>query len=343
MKVFQHKARLGSGLGRAPLALGLTFFRYMRAIEERGLQDEGDMSVDEKPKQNAEETHVLDPRPLLAGQTAEQAFTAIATECCNRIDRYLLIFLDSEDHAGPHKTRVALRRLTTALDAFGAILKQKEARQLRSEAKLIFRALGDVRDSDVLLAARSDGSAPRRLVTANIRLRAKVRAALRKRKAVAFAPALKRRLAENRLFRAKSPGLKARSANVSLVATSALADAWGACLAFGPDIAALSDKKRHALRKRLKTYRYLAEFFAPLWSDSEGSNPLWPDTTWPDTRRSLQVLQDRLGQLNDLSLAQHRLGSSIADDHAKAESLTAASTLWRDLVARDPFWRPIRD
>ena len=343
MKVFQHRVQPGPGLCRPPRALGLTFFRYMRAIEERGLQDEGDMSVDEKPKQNAEDTQVFDPRPLLAGQTAEQAFSAIATECCNRIDRYLLIFLDSEDHAGPHKTRVALRRLTTALDAFGPILKQKEARQLRSEAKLIFRALGDVRDSDVLLAARSDSSAPRRLVTANMRLRAKVRAALRKRKAVAFAPALKRRLAENRLFRAKSPGLKARSANVSLVATSALADAWGACLAFGSDIAALSDKKRHALRKRLKTYRYLAEFFAPLWSDGEVSNPLWPDTTWPDTRRSLQLLQDRLGQLNDLSLAQHRLGWSLADDQAKAEALTAANGLWRDLVTRDPFWRPTKD
>lgn len=273
------------------------------------------------------------PRGLIAGQSAQEAFVAIVTECCDRIDRHLLVFLEAEDHSGPHKTRVALRRLTTALDAFAPILRQKEALQLRKDAKLIFRALGDVRDSDVLLATRPEGSAPRRLLAANTRLRAKVRASLRKRKAVAFAPALTKRMAEGRLFRSKSPGLKARSADVALVASRALATAWGDCLALGPDLTILSDKKRHALRKRLKTYRYLAEFFAPLW----------PDSDWPDTRRRLQLLQDRLGDLNDLALARQRLGWDDQNERLATDAMTAADRLWRDIATLNPFWRSHHD
>lgn len=305
----------------------------MPAIDKARLHHEGDMSEDDT-------SHEIAPalRGLFAGQSAQEAFIAIVTECCDRIDRHLLVFLDGEDHSGPHKTRVALRRLTTALDAFAPILRQKEARHLRAEAKLIFRALGDVRDSDVLLATRPEGSAPRRLVAANTRLRAKVRAALRKRKAVAFAPAVIRRMAEGRLFRAKSPGLKARSADVTLVATRALADSWGNCLAIGPDLAALSDKRRHTLRKRLKTYRYLAEFFAPIW---QGADP--NATDWPDTRRTLQLLQDRLGDLNDLALARQRLGWGPEDEVLVSDAMAAADALWRDMISRPAFWHPTDD
>lgn len=305
----------------------------MSAIDKARLHHEGDMSDDE-----ANHDIVPVPRVLIAGQSAQEAFIAIVTECCDRIDRHLLVFLEGEDHSGPHKTRVALRRLTTALDAFAPILKQKEARQLRAEAKLIFRALGEVRDSDVLLATRPEGSAPRRLVATNTRLRAKVRAALRKRKAVAFAPAVVRRMAEGRLFRAKSPGLKARSADVSLVATRALADAWGNCLSLGPDLKSLSDKKRHTLRKRLKTYRYLAEFFVPIWQGTDADA-----TDWPDTRRTLQLLQDRLGDLNDLALARQRLGWGPEDDLLVSDAMAAADALWRDMISCSPFWHPSDD
>lgn len=300
----------------------------MPAIDTARLQIGGDMSEDEDIEETARP-----PRALTSGQTAQEAFIAIVTDCCDRIDRHLLVFLEGEDHSGPHKTRVALRRLTTALDAFSPILRQKDALQLRKDAKLMFRSLGDVRDSDVLLATRPEGSAPRRLVAANTRLRAKVRSSLRKRKAVAFAPALMRRIVEGRLFRAKSPGLKARAAAVDLVASQALADAWDRCLALGPDLTNLSDKKRHTLRKRLKTYRYLAEFFAPIW----------PDSDWPDTRRSLQLLQDRLGDLNDLSLARRRLGLDTTEEQRASAAMAAADMLWRGMISRSAFWQPAKD
>lgn len=266
-----------------------------------------------------------DTAGITGDMRCDTAFGLILGDCTAEIDRQLAVFLGSEAESGPHKARVALRRLTTALDVFAPILKRKTRAAARGRAKGIFRRLGRVRDADVLLAAEADAGGRRARETAA--LRARTRDRLRDSKAVVFAPALLRDLNEGRLLKAGRRGLAARAEPVSGLAQGALDAAWETGLSHGADVAALGDKARHEFRKDMKSLRYTAEFFEPLW----------PEARWAAFHAALQDLQDALGTLNDMAVARGRgLKRATADEIA---ALDQAAALWRRLVAAGPFWR----
>ncbi|WP_395543766.1 CHAD domain-containing protein [Neotabrizicola sp. sgz301269] len=279
-------------------------------------------------------------------QRSDHAFTALLHETAGEIDRQLAVFLGSEAESGPHKTRVALRRLTTALQAFAPILKRQAAAKARAEAKRIFRSLGEVRDADVYLAGRrgsGDGAGPDSdLARETAELRLRVRERLRMDKAVAFAPALLRDLAEGLILKTGKPGLAARARPVAALAGKALDAAWEAGLAHGPNLAKLDEEARHEFRKDMKTLRYTAEFFEPFW----------PEEVWGGFHAALQELQDSLGLLNDLAVARQKSGirgKGGKTKRTKAElskeealALEDACTLWRRLQAAGPFWRAVK-
>ena len=264
---------------------------------------------------------------ITADMGCEAAFRRIAEGCCAQIDSQMAVFLGSEDPAGPHKARVALRRLTSALDAFAPILRRKRAAELRAEAKAIFRALGRVRDADVFLA-RQGGVA---LARETRELRDDVRRDLRRQKAVRLCPMLLRDLAGDTLLKQKAPGLAARRAPVGTLARAALDLAWARGLAHGTDLATMAEEARHDFRKDMKTLRYLAEFFAPLW----------PGPGWPDFRNALQDLQDDLGLLNDLANARLRKNAPSGSKElaAEAAALKRAGKDWAVLSQARPFWQ----
>ncbi|MFE3838485.1 CHAD domain-containing protein [Pseudogemmobacter sonorensis] len=264
-----------------------------------------------------------------ADMACEEAFARIVGDCSDEIDSHLFVFFGSEDESGPHKARVALRRLTTALDAFAPILRRKAGARARRDAKEIFRALGRVRDADVFLAAHGGGEGgkeDRALTRETEALREAVRRELRANKAVAYAPALMRMIAEGGILKEGAGGRALRAAPVGDLAARALTAAWSAGVAagdapFGEDVEAM-----HDFRKDMKTLRYLSEFFSPLW----------PGEDWPRFRALLQDLQDELGLLNDLAnaRARGRVGESGKEDKARARS----AALWQELRARGPFW-----
>ncbi len=264
----------------------------------------------------------------LAELTSEQALRRIVWACAAEIDRHMAVFLGSEDEAGPHKARVALRRLTTALDAFGPILRRTPKAEIRAEAKRIFRALGEVRDADVYLAGKGARQGGRNLARETALLRARVRARLRARKAVTFAPRLVRLFDDDGLLREKPRGVVARAAPVIELARAALDNAWDRAGAWGDDPAVLGEESLHDFRKDMKTLRYLSEFFAPLW----------PDASWPDFRNILQGLQDDLGLLNDMANARAKTRDKTARSPREIEALTASTRDWRALLAMGPFW-----
>lgn len=264
-------------------------------------------------------------------QRSDAALSALLHEIAAEIDRQLAVFLGSELESGPHKARVALRRLTTALGVFAPILKRKAAARHRDAAKRIFRSLGHVRDADVYLAARRDSAPPEALAaldreTAALRLR--VREELRQEKAVAFAPALLRDLAEGLLLKTGRRGLAARARPVGRLAAQALDAAWAAGLAHGRDITRLDEEARHEFRKDMKSLRYTAEFFEPLW----------PEETWAEFHAALQDLQDALGLLNDLAVARRKSGAKARRSADEDKALDEAEALWRRLTKAGPFW-----
>jgi CHAD domain-containing protein len=91
--------------------------------------------------------------------------------------------------------------------------------------------------------------------------------------------------------------------------------------------------ERHELRKRLKTLRYAAEFFAPLYPGEHADQVL----------RELRRLQNVFGYLNDVAMAQEliRLVHARADDAAELEEAARRVLDWHEARA-DAAWTGVR-
>lgn len=255
--------------------------------------------------------------------SAEAAFVAIVTDCVSDFDRHLAAFMETDSPEGPHKTRVALRRLTTAIDAFHPMLRKTEARFLRRKAKDIFRRLGPVRDADVYHLAR--GGEDARPTPELLALRAEVRSALRRRDALAFGPLMLRKLADGSLLRHSPSGLSLRAAPAALIAGAAMDRAYEALDSHGKTLKRMDDPARHEFRKDLKSLRYLTDFL-----DETALGPV----------ADLAALQDELGALNDMANARAREKKSRGKQRGKAElaALREADVLWARLRKAAPWW-----
>jgi CHAD domain-containing protein len=272
----------------------------------------------------------LPQEEIVAGMSSEAALVLLLGGCVGAIDQTLALFLESDTPEGPHRSRVALRRLTTVLDGFQPLFRRKAWQRIRSRAKSIFRQLGKVRDAQVFLANLDDPARREKLARSADLLRDKVRRDLRHRRAVSFAPSLLRDLAEGKVLRRKAPGLALRQMPVDHLAAQSMDAVHAACLALGRDLATLSIEDLHEFRKRMKSLRYLSEFFAPLWQQ--------PD--WPMQRRALKEIQDALGTLNDQANARAR-GATV--DPQKAEkAMQAAQREWDILVDAPAWWRGLQ-
>jgi CHAD domain-containing protein len=265
-------------------------------------------------------------------QSCTETFQSIADSCLQAFDRSLTIFLETDEPEGPHKTRVALRRLTTCLDAFGPILRRKVTRDLRDEAKRLFRALGKVRDSDVYLAGRVDAPGHDKRLRENLALRDKTRAQLRKAKAVCFSTRVASYIQPGgAIFRDTRHSADLARAPVDKLVQEVLDQAWEACLDFGPSVTAIARKDRHEFRKDMKRMRYLAEFFTDVVI-ALGQEPF---------KRDFRSLQDALGVLNDyevaLKLEKRKPTKQLPDPQASA--LAEADRLWAGLACTSPPWR----
>ena len=267
------------------------------------------------------------PLGITPGMTSEAALEVLLRARVAEIDQHLAVFMDRDDESGPHKSRVALRRLTTVFDGFRPLFRRSVWHPLRAEAKLMFRELGRVRDAQVLLADIEDADRRAKHAAALVPLREKVRRHLRQRGSVAFGAQLLRRLGEGDQLRAKAKGQSLRRRPVEELAAAAMDDLHRACRALGRDLSALSVSDLHEFRKRMKSLRYMAEFFAPLWHHAD----------WPNLRQDLQALQDALGALNDQANARRR---GVAVPEAKAaRAMKEAQRLWARLADAPAWWR----
>lgn len=265
------------------------------------------------------------------GESCEARFRSLALASAKAFDAAMDLFLTSEDPQGPHKARVALRRLTTALDAFRPILRRKAAELWRARAKRIFAALGRVRDSDVHLADSQAKPGEKARRERNRLLRQKTRKAMRKRQVADFVPGLRTAVAEGgAIFRRSAKARDRREAPVGAFAAGALDEAWQRCLGHGRSVRAMTDEERHEFRKDIKTLRYLAEFFADLFPGL-GDAPFAGD---------LRAIQDSLGTLNDFAVALEIEGRKPpARPPARiARAMDEAERLWVELSRMPLPW-----
>ncbi|PQO23532.1 hypothetical protein C2I36_07320 [Rhodobacteraceae bacterium WD3A24] len=188
------------------------------------------------------------PRPrkptrphLTRSMTTAQAFEVVVLACLDDFAHNLRCVMTRDDPDGPRCARAALRRLCSALDGFGPVLRPAAADSVREEACGLCHAL--VRQ----------------------RAAARLRADLVARDADGFTARARRRLSGTGWQRRDAPARALLSASVAGVAACALDTARARALAHGGRVARMPEGRRAALRDDLRVLRHLCEFFAPLW------------------------------------------------------------------------------
>jgi CHAD domain-containing protein len=240
----------------------------------------------------------------------EEALTVILEACLEHVLANIEPAREGVDPEGVHQLRVALRRTRAALRLFRSALPVDSARAFESELRWLAGELGPARDLDVFLGDRLEPLAARfpydpslkRLLDAARELRERaydrVRAALDSPRASAVLLALGGWLVA-RAWR--TPDDPEAAARLAAPAAARAADLLERRLAKvrkrGRQLAQRTPEERHRLRIELKKLRYAGEFLQSLFPGARSERML----------RRLAALQDTLGALNDVAMAERLL------------------------------------
>jgi inorganic triphosphatase YgiF len=264
--------------------------------------------------------------------TVEEAFRQILRSCVQHWCANEAAALDGRDPEGVHQLRVAIRRLRSAFSLFRHLVEREERRRLSGGAKRILGSFGPARDWDVLStellapvsAARAgDPHLARLLEAAEVERRRGYEAV----RAEIGSHAYTRYLLELRLW-IEAGGWRERLTEqaahwlerpIVAFADQVLAKRHRTARKLGRGFARLSAAERHRVRIALKKLRYACEFFEGLYR-KKGAKPYIS---------SLKQMQDRLGHLNDVAVAE-KLALALVDratTQAERESLHMAAGL----------------
>jgi inorganic triphosphatase YgiF len=299
----------------------------------------------------------LDPRA-----TVEESFRQILRSCVQHWCANEAAALDGRDPEGVHQLRVAIRRLRSAYSVFGHLIEREERTRLSSEAGRIIGSFGPARDWDVFStellapigAARPGDPDLARLLAAADGERQRGYEAVR---AEIGSHAYTRYLLELRLWieaggwreHATEQGAHWFDQPIVAFAERLLAKRHRKARKLGRGFAKLGASERHRVRIALKKLRYACEFFEGLYRKKDAKPYV----------ASLKQMQDRLGHLNDVAVAEKLAGRLVeqAGTQAERESLHMAAGLvlgwygkgvadaepalieaWHAFSHGDPFW-----
>lgn len=243
--------------------------------------------------------------PVLAASAAPlAAFQAIAWACLAPLQANLTrLALDTRALADPefvHQSRVALRRLRTALKLFAPWLPARFVRTWRPYWQAAARRLGEVRDWDVFDAETLPRLVPDAAQAAWVR--GQREAAWRQLHAALAEPAMGLALlAFARDLARLQPRKKTKSKRaLAPWARRLLRETHRRLRRRARRALKAGPQERHTLRLALKQERYALECLASLLPADEAAN----------ATRKLAHAQEVLGRLNDLDTARARLASA---------------------------------
>ena len=297
---------------------------------------------------------------LAPGTSVDEALRAIFRVCADQCAANHNAVLDRTDPEGVHQFRVALRRMRSALVVFKRVLPREDAAWLEGEASRLIDALGPARDWDVFMTetlaavrkARPEDETLERLADAAEAERARAYEQAEALRAPDYTEFLlrfgrwietagwrehaDRTVLDRPLARLGGPLLDKRHKRV---------------LKRGRNFEQLSDARLHQLRIALKKLRYAGEFFAAQYPAGKPRPYI----------RALRRLQDELGQLNDVAVAERCLNELLDSQresshlaalrvgagqvigwHARAREEARGQTAedWHAFAAATPYWRP---
>jgi CHAD domain-containing protein len=296
------------------------------------------------------------PVRLIADMTAEEAFRVTVLECLAQISANIPV-VRAREIEGVHQLRIGLRRLHTALFAFGDPFRNASVKRLRRRTKGLAGIFGPARDLDVFLE-EVYGPVAAQMADSNDSLSfLKIR--VEDARTAAWDDALAK-LDEGGLQEfldevaatAEARG-RADGGDTPVLKTAArtLEESFLRARKRGRRIDRGEDRDFHRLRIALKKLRYTSEFFEGLYKKKEVR----------DYREHLKHLQDVLGAMHDVAAARQTLLRLTAEEPASARSaaqLAHASGLitgwheshlvvlsqkarkkWKKLNHAEQFWR----
>lgn len=293
-------------------------------------------------------------RPVVVGRemSVAQGFQTVARNCLEHLLANEASLLAGDGEA-IHQMRVALRRLRSAVKVFRRVVNGPQLDELSGQTRWLLDHLGPARDGDVFLdeivepvVARYPGN------PALAALRGRWRDVRDDAVATAVAAVADRRFTE--ILLAAGAWVEAGDwlggdqdtldARLGPFAAAVLSKRHRRLLkAGGRRLAELGASDLHRVRILGKQMRYAGEFFAPLHPGKAARGFL----------ASLAELQDVLGALNDIAVAEPRLVAGQLDgDQAWAAGVVAgwhearrpalletAEAAWRRFRKLEPFWR----
>lgn len=304
-------------------------------------------------------------RPVMLehGMLVDDALLAILGGCMRHWLDNEAATRDARDPEGLHQMRVALRRLRSAFSLLKPALAERVRLDWSGELRWLLGPLGPARDLDVfatevmapVVAARGDDPDLAALAELVAERRGGAHLGVQETLATQRYGDLAFRLACWVARRGWRQGadidlLLAQRQPVRELARTLLHRRHRQVLKRGKHFANLPAVQRHELRIAFKKLRYGTEFFASLF----------PDKQVERFRKAAARMQDILGHLNDVAVAQH-LVRDLLDQvpagprqraaalgagqvigwyaHTTAELEPTAVEAWEDFRAVEPFWQ----
>jgi triphosphatase len=274
------------------------------------------------------------------------------------------LVLEGTDPEGVHEMRVALRRMRTALADFKKLIPAAQLGWMKRETRWLLANLGPARNWDTFLIelaapveaamVKDSGLAELRQVTQARRAEgyALAQEAVRSARYEVLVAWMRRWLLMRRWRHRASHGPGAPLAQPARkLAVKLLKKRHKAALRLAGNFESLSAAERHRLRIALKKLRYTAEFFRSFFAKEREREYL----------AVLAALQDSLGHLNDVAVAEHLLQDLVGEKwpdqeasnyrlpyatglvigwhaHNANNSINQAVVNWREFCACKPFW-----
>lgn len=256
--------------------------------------------------------------------SAEQAFRAIARSCFAQLLLNQDCLGETRDAEAVHQMRVALRRLRSAMTLFKGLLETAETDWLRGELRWLLEPLGRARDCDVFLAEVIDPLTARfgseigfqrlrdDIMTEGRQAYDAVLALLAQPRLTHLILRLGRWIEAGDWTTGESVDHQARLAMpVEQLALAALTKRERQIHRAMRHLDEQTVETRHQARISIKKLRYYVDFFQTLFQTGKIKR----------LSAALAVLQDRLGLLNDIAVAEKRL-------HDRAEGAHDNERLW---------------
>ena len=272
-------------------------------------------------RQEPEISHPLHARDVTLRQNdcARDAFAAILQSSSEHIIANQRVVLETGEVEAVHQLRVGLTRLRSALRSIKPYSKIFWISELESDARNLARAVGKLRDADVLIAeiytpvaAEHGNDVPG--FPGLLKALSAHRDAAYKEAADHLDTGIWPRLLVTMIL---SPHLIEAGGKlgepVAIVAGESLERRWKKVRKYGVRIDSLDLEERHSMRKALKKLRYNCEFFQTLYND-EAQGFI----------KRLKKLQELFGAINDVRMAERLIALALEQRRKDAKTLAAA-------------------